>query len=181
MKQDKHYLQLLSDQARAAYLVKKRLFSWRYPRAYVYLLSRQAIFKRALIWAMKLWNHKTIFQFCLTQNAKRKDGLVKIKNDPTLLKRLNALALTKNPHQDNVWENEQVKIGIDLPYFSDPLLLKNVVAHELGHALGLPDVHFKSIAYGRDDRTYWLQPCDILAVQELYGKKSKKKDEFSQS
>lgn len=178
MKQNKFYLQLLSDQARAAYLVEKRLFSWRYPWAYVCLLSQQAAIKNALSWAIKLWNQKTIFQFRLTGNAARKNGMVKIKNDPTLLKKLNALALTKNPHHDHVWQNAQVEIGIDLPYFTDPVLLKNVVAHELGHALGLPDVHFKSIAYGRDDHTYWLQPCDILAVQKIYGKKQEEGKEI---
>lgn len=164
-------LKTISEQARADYLAQHRLFSWQHPFAWVYLASRNCWLSQAAEFGIAVWNEKTIFHFYQSSSAQRQTGLIKIKNDPSLLSGIGALGLTKHPHHNNAWLHDQVIIGIDLAFFKNQRLLNNVVTHELGHALGLPDVHFKSIEYGRDDQTYSLQPCDILAVKKIYGKK----------
>lgn len=164
-------LKIISETARADYLAQHRLFSWKHPFAYIYLISKSRLLKQAVSLGMKVWNKQTIFHFYKTDSSQKQAGLVKIKNDPQLLKGIGALGLTKHPHHNNAWLGDQVIIGIDLAFFKNQRLLNNVVTHELGHALGLPDVHFKSIEYGRDDQIYSLQPCDILAVKKIYGQK----------
>lgn len=172
MDTEEQKLKSISENAQADYLVAHRLFSWKHPYAFVYLMGADPSLDKAVTKGINAWNKKTIFHFWRTDSVESKNALVKIKDDPKLLKKIGALGLTKHPHHNDAWYSDQVIIGIDLAFFKKQELLNNVVTHELGHALGLPDVHFKSIEYGRDDRMYWLQPCDILAVKKLYGPKA---------
>lgn len=169
MDTEEQKLKSIAENAQADYMVSHRLFAWKHPYAFVYLMSPNSSLDRAVTSGIKTWNEKTIFHFWRTNSNKNKDALVEIKDDPQLLKRIGALGLTKHPHHNDAWYSERVIIGIDVPFFKSQKLLDNVVTHELGHALGLPDVHFKSIEYFRDDRAYCIQPCDMLAVKKLYG------------
>ncbi len=172
MDAEEQKLKAISEDAQADYLAEHRLFNWKYPYAYVYLDSQNEILDDAVKIGVQIWNDHTLFHFVRVDSIQNKNGLVKIKDDPSLLKRIGALGLTNHPHHNDVWYRDQVTIGIDMPFFKSRELLNNVVAHELGHALGLPDVHFKSIEYGRDDQINWLQPCDVLAVKKIYGHKN---------
>lgn len=168
MKSKDQELKRIGEEAQADYLFSHRLFSWRYPYAYVFVNEQDSKLKNSVKRGIKLWNENTIFHFIWLSSLKNKNGLVKVENDPHLLKNIGAIGLTKHPHHDNAWDNEQVTVSVDLDFLKRKELLNNVIAHELGHALGLPDVHFKSIEYGLDNEINWLQPCDILAVKKIY-------------
>lgn len=173
MKSKDQELKRIGEEAQADYLFSHRLFSWRYPYAYVFVNDQDSKLKTSVKRGIKLWNENTLFHFIWLPALDKEDGLVKVKNDPTLLKKIGAVGLTKHPHHDNAWQNDQVTISVDLDFLKRKELLNNVIAHELGHALGLPDVHFKSIEYGLDNEINWLQPCDILAVKKIYRNKKK--------